>query len=142
MADRKPSAEHVGAHFIEPMLCLAVPALPNGPQWEYELKLDGYRAIGLKAHGRTLLLSRNGRDFTRRFQPIARALEALPDETGDRWRSRCTRRDRTAIVQPATELCEQRVHVGFLCIRSADASGQECDARTVEGAVASFCVPK
>jgi transposase InsO family protein len=28
-----------------------------------------------------LLLSRNRRDFTRRFQPIARALEALPDET-------------------------------------------------------------
>jgi DNA ligase D-like protein (predicted ligase) len=62
-------------------LCLAVPDLPDGSQWEYELKLDGYRAIGLKARGRALLLSRNGKDFTRRFQPVARALEALPDET-------------------------------------------------------------
>lgn len=73
--------EYKGAHFIEPMLCLAVSELPNGPQWEYELKLDGYRAIGLRARGRTLLLSRNGKDFTQRFQAIARALEALPDET-------------------------------------------------------------
>jgi DNA ligase D-like protein (predicted ligase) len=63
------------------MLCLAVSDLPSGPQWEYELKLDGYRAIGLKTHHRALLLSRNRKDFTRRFQSIARALEALPGET-------------------------------------------------------------
>jgi ATP-dependent DNA ligase len=29
----------------------------------------------------TARLSRNGKDFTQRFQPLARALEALPDET-------------------------------------------------------------
>jgi DNA ligase D-like protein (predicted ligase) len=81
MADRKPSTDHTSAHFIEPMLCLAVSELPDGSQWEYELKLDGYRAIGLKARGRTLLLSRNGKDYTRRFQLLARALEALLDET-------------------------------------------------------------
>jgi DNA ligase D-like protein (predicted ligase) len=81
MADGKPSSEHEGARFVEPMLCLAVPHLPNGPQWEYELKLDGYRAMGLKARGPTLLLSRNGKDFTNRFQAVALALESLPDET-------------------------------------------------------------
>jgi ATP-dependent DNA ligase len=50
---------------------------PNGN----ELKFDGYRAIGMKASGRVRLFSRNGNDFTRRFAAIARALEALPDET-------------------------------------------------------------
>ena len=30
-------------HFIEPMACLAVADLPAGSDWEYELKLDGYR---------------------------------------------------------------------------------------------------
>jgi bifunctional non-homologous end joining protein LigD len=54
------------------MLCLAVSEVPTGSAWEYEPKLDGYRAIGLKTRGRTLLLSRNGKDFTRRFQPLAR----------------------------------------------------------------------
>jgi hypothetical protein len=34
--------------FIEPMECLAVTKLPDGQQWLYEIKLDGYRAIGVK----------------------------------------------------------------------------------------------
>jgi bifunctional non-homologous end joining protein LigD len=67
--------------FIEPMLALAVTKLPEGPAWSYELKFDGYRALGVKANGRVRLLSRNGKDFTKRFASIALALEALPDET-------------------------------------------------------------
>jgi len=31
------------------MLNLAVAKLPEGAAWSYELKFDGYRAIGLKA---------------------------------------------------------------------------------------------
>ena len=67
--------------FIEPMLAVAVTKLPEGPAWSYELKFDGYRALGLKAAGRVRLLSRNGKDFTKRFASIAHALAALPDET-------------------------------------------------------------
>jgi bifunctional non-homologous end joining protein LigD len=62
-------------------MCLAVADLPAGPQWEYELKLDGYRAIGFKTRGLVHLMSRNGKDFSRRFRALTRALEALPDET-------------------------------------------------------------
>jgi DNA ligase D-like protein (predicted ligase) len=69
------------AGFIEPMLALAVTKLPEGSAWSYELKFDGYRALGVNANGRVRLLSRNGKDFTSRFASIARALEALPDET-------------------------------------------------------------
>jgi len=29
--------------FVSPMLAKLVLTLPEGPQWEYELKLDGYR---------------------------------------------------------------------------------------------------
>src|SRR5215472_16683036 len=83
MTDRKPSAEHTTARFVEPMLCLAVAELPTGSEWEYELKLDGYRAIGIKTRGRVLLLSRNGKDFSRRFEPMTRVLEALRDETAN-----------------------------------------------------------
>jgi ATP-dependent DNA ligase len=35
----------------------------------------------MKAAGQVRLFSRNGKDFTRRFASMARALEALPDET-------------------------------------------------------------
>ena len=70
------------ARFIEPMLCLAVNKLPEGPAWQYELKLDGYRGIGVKSQGRARLFSRNGKDFTRRFAGISRAIDdALPNET-------------------------------------------------------------
>jgi bifunctional non-homologous end joining protein LigD len=67
--------------FIEPMLSLAVAKLPEGAAWSYELKFDGYRAIGLKAGGRIHVLSRNGKDFTKRFASIAHSLEPLPDDT-------------------------------------------------------------
>jgi DNA ligase D-like protein (predicted ligase) len=67
--------------FVEPMLSLPVAKLPEGPAWSYELKFDGYRALGLKANDRIQLLSRNGKNFTKRFTLIAQALEKLPDET-------------------------------------------------------------
>ncbi len=67
--------------FIAPMLALAVKELPTGPEWSYELKLDGYRALGLKSDGHARLYSRNGKDLSTRFPSVTRALEALPDET-------------------------------------------------------------
>ena len=66
---------------VEPMLSLAVAKLPEGPEWIYEVKFDGYRAMGVKLDGRAQLLSRNGKNFTARFASISRALEALPDGT-------------------------------------------------------------
>lgn len=71
----------VNARFFELMLCLDTAKLPDGPEWQYELKLDGYRGIGIKSKSCTRLLSRNGKELTQRFPAIARALESLPDET-------------------------------------------------------------
>ncbi len=63
------------------MLCLAVPKLPEGPEWQLELKLDGYRGIGIKSNGRAHLASRNGKNFSERFATITRALNRLPDDS-------------------------------------------------------------
>lgn len=46
--------------------------------WVYELKLDGYRLLAAKAGGESLLLTRNGNDYTKVFPEIARAVKALP----------------------------------------------------------------
>jgi DNA ligase D-like protein (predicted ligase) len=69
------------ADSVEPMLSLAVARLPEGPPWSYELKFDGYRALGLRTDGKVQLFSRNGKDFTKRFVSISSALEKLPDGT-------------------------------------------------------------
>jgi bifunctional non-homologous end joining protein LigD len=67
--------------FIEPMQCLAVAKLPEGPDWEYEIKFDGYRALGITRGGRVQLLSRNGNDFSVRYPSVMRALSRLPEDT-------------------------------------------------------------
>jgi ATP-dependent DNA ligase len=46
------------AEFIEPMDCAPVTKLADGPEWVFEIKLDGYRAIAVKADGRVRWNSR------------------------------------------------------------------------------------
>jgi bifunctional non-homologous end joining protein LigD len=58
-----------------------VATLPEGSQWSYEPKLDGYRALALKTGGAVQLLSRNEKVLNTRFPAIARALTRLPDDT-------------------------------------------------------------
>ena len=64
------------------MQCLPVAKLPEGPNWEYEVKFDGYRARWeIKSRGRVRLMSRNENDLADRFPTLAQALAELPNET-------------------------------------------------------------
>jgi bifunctional non-homologous end joining protein LigD len=58
-------------HFEPPMLATLVRTLPEGPEWEYELKLDGYRVQAIKDQDKVRLYSRRGHDFTKKFARIA-----------------------------------------------------------------------
>ena len=69
------------ARFVEPMLLLKTERLPEGASWQYELKLDGYRALAFKAGGAVHLRSRNDHDFTVKYPAIPPGLAALPDDT-------------------------------------------------------------
>jgi DNA ligase D-like protein (predicted ligase) len=63
------------------MECALVPELPEGSDWTFEAKLDGYRAIGVRTSLDTILYSRNGKNFNKRYPNIAEALAELPPET-------------------------------------------------------------
>src|SRR3954454_1358383 len=63
--------------FIAPMECLPVARVPDGEEWQYELKLDGYRAIAVKDGGEVSLYSRNGNSFNAKFPSVVDALAKL-----------------------------------------------------------------
>src|SRR5262245_26505953 len=62
----------------KPMLASPANALPTGKNWDYEVKWDGYRTIAVKNAGRVTLYSRNLKDVTKVYAPIARALTSIP----------------------------------------------------------------
>jgi len=47
------------AAFIEPMLLLRTDTPPEGAEWLYELKLDGYRALAIKTAARACRYNRD-----------------------------------------------------------------------------------
>ncbi|MGE0533899.1 MAG: non-homologous end-joining DNA ligase [Pirellulales bacterium] len=51
---------------------------PEGSNWLHEIKFDGYRMLARVDGGRVRLVSRNHLDWTPRFAPLVKALEALP----------------------------------------------------------------
>jgi bifunctional non-homologous end joining protein LigD len=64
------------ARFVEPMKAKLVDHPPAG-EWLFELKWDGYRAIGIRQGAQSVLLSRNNKDLTEKFPDIAAAVQKL-----------------------------------------------------------------
>jgi ATP-dependent DNA ligase len=55
---------------IEPALARSAAALPLGPQWGYEQKYDGFRAIAFVSGEELILQSRGGKDLRRYFPEL------------------------------------------------------------------------
>lgn len=55
-------------------LAKLVDKVPEGEDWFFELKYDGYRILVYIQDNQARLVSRNGRDYTTKFQSIADAL--------------------------------------------------------------------
>jgi bifunctional non-homologous end joining protein LigD len=75
----RSSKANAAPAFVTPMAAVSVTE-PEGDEWLYELKLDGYRALLLKDGATVRLLSRNEKELTRMYPGIAAAGQKLPPE--------------------------------------------------------------
>jgi len=60
---------------IKPMLATLVDAPFDDPDWQYEVKWDGYRALAFVNKGEVDIFSRNNKSFNEKFYPIHKLLE-------------------------------------------------------------------
>jgi bifunctional non-homologous end joining protein LigD len=67
--------------FVRPMKATAVTQLPEGDEWIYEVKWDGYRALALKHGDSVRLLSLKDKNLTSDFPGVAEAVRGLPTDT-------------------------------------------------------------
>ena len=56
------------------MMAESAKELPAGPEWSYEVKLDGFRCIAARGAERARLYSRRGNSLTSKFPTIAQCL--------------------------------------------------------------------
>ena len=60
---------------IKPMLATLVDAPFDDPDWQYEVKWDGYRALAFINKGEVEIFSRNNKSFNEKFYPIYNLLQ-------------------------------------------------------------------
>src|SRR5262245_4435285 len=58
-------------------LAMVVEDPPDGDGWLHEIKHDGYRIVARIEEGEVRLISRNGKDWTKEFPQVARAVGRL-----------------------------------------------------------------
>src|ERR1700733_12464815 len=65
---------------ISPMLACLVAKPFDDPDWLFEIKWDGYRALAFVKMGQVELKSRSNKTWNGEFSPIVKALEKLKGE--------------------------------------------------------------
>jgi bifunctional non-homologous end joining protein LigD len=63
---------------IRPMLATLAPDVPSGPQWIFEEKYDGIRALAYRQKGKVRLWSRNLLDLSAGFPAVGASIASLP----------------------------------------------------------------
>ena len=79
-APPKRAARQTGKRpaFRKPQLATLTTDVPEGDDWIFETKFDGYRCLAALGKGGPRLFTRNGHDWTDRFHSLTGAFDALP----------------------------------------------------------------
>jgi bifunctional non-homologous end joining protein LigD len=67
---------------LRPQLATLASSIPQGERWLHEIKFDGYRILAFFKHQKVRLITRQGKDWTQRFQSLANEFERLPLQNG------------------------------------------------------------
>ena len=71
------AAAKTHAVFVAPMAAHVVDVLPDGAEWVYEVKFDGYRALLIKNGERVEVRSRNDKDLSSTYPAVTAAARTL-----------------------------------------------------------------
>jgi bifunctional non-homologous end joining protein LigD len=71
------SLPRASPQFIDPMQCKLVEHLPEGSEWLYEVKFDGYRALAIKNDKNADLISRNNKSLNRKYPELLSEIRDL-----------------------------------------------------------------
>jgi len=80
---RRDAAKSELPRFIAPQLATLVSAPPQGGQWIYEVKHDGYRLLARLSGGEVRLFTRTGKDWTEKLPHLVHALKEW--KVDDSW---------------------------------------------------------
>ena len=95
----------------EPMLATLTDTIPSGPDWLFEVKFDGYRALSYVRGGECRLESRNGNDLTERFAGVATEVvkaTKTPNAVLDGEVCRLDRSEERRVGKECRALCRSR----------------------------------
>ncbi len=56
-------------------------SIPKGKDWVFEIKYDGYRMLSFVEKGKVKILSRNGIDYSKKFEKICNALQKIDQDS-------------------------------------------------------------
>lgn len=73
----KPKKKKLPFNSCTPQLATLSQTLPNGKDYIYEIKYDGYRILSFAEKGKVKLLSRNNNDYTSKFKNISEVLKKI-----------------------------------------------------------------
>lgn len=76
----KTPVEKAWQKLKKPMLATLSSSHEDNPDWMYEPKFDGYRAVTKISKGKVEIVSRNGNPFNKQYQPLVPELEKFEDE--------------------------------------------------------------
>ena len=76
----KPQKTKLPFKTCQVQLATLTEKIPNGKDWLFEIKYDGYRIVSYVENGKVKMLSRNNIDYTNKFASLKKSLQQIKED--------------------------------------------------------------